>query len=99
MVTFGYVKNFRVEEDGAWTLQVRIPSVHGPYDLTAYRGYTIRNYTQDSDLPWYQSLMLQREPKDGDIVALESINHANTDFLVIGLTGGRYYSQEKGDTA
>lgn len=90
MITFGYVKQYRYANDGTLMLQVRIPSVHGPYDVSEYKGRQIRNYIRDSELPWYQSILLPHLPVEGEVVALESINHANTEFLVIGLTGGSY---------
>ncbi len=73
-------------------IQVRIPSVHGPYDLSNYRGQPIRNYVRDDDLPYYQSILLPHLPNEGEVVALQSINEAALEYLVIGLTGGSYYA-------
>ena len=92
MITFGYVRQYRYANDGTLMLQVRIPSVHGPYNLSEYKGRQIHNYTKDEDLPWYQSILLPHLPTSGEVIALESINKANTEFLAIGLTGGSYLS-------
>ena len=53
MITFGYVKGYKYTGDGALMIQVRIPSVHGPYSMRDYKGNPVKNYTQDGDLPWY----------------------------------------------
>lgn len=92
MITFGYAKDYKYTGDGTFMIQVRIPSVHGPYSLKDYQGKVIKNYIQDDDLPWYNSLLLPHLPNDGEIVALSSFNNSNNDFLVIGLTGGSYNS-------
>ena len=92
MITFGYVKSYQYAGDGTLMIQVRIPSVHGPYDLSNYRGNPIRNYVRDEDLPYYQSLLLPHLPTEGEVVALQSINESALEYLVIGLTGGSYYA-------
>lgn len=92
MITYGYVKNYKYTGDGTLMIQVRVPSIHGPYDQSSYRGKPIRNYTRDKDLPWYPSLLLPHLPAEGEVAALSAINHANTEWIVIGLTGGSYYS-------
>lgn len=97
MVVYGYAKNYLRSTDNTYSLQVRIPSIHGPYKQSDSKGKTVHNYVKDEDLPWYSSLMLPRIPNDGEIVALLNTNNSdvNTDFLVIGLTGASYKSQTK----
>lgn len=90
MIVFGYVKRYRYIGDGTMVIQVRIPSVHGAYDLSNYRGKTVRNYTRDEDLPWYPSLLLPHLPSEGEVVALQSMDESYNDFLVLGITGGSY---------
>lgn len=92
MIIFGYAKGFRYTGDGTLEVQVRIPSVHGPFTEAGYAGRRVRNFTRDADLPYYQSLLLPHLPVDGEVVALTSINNANNEFIVIGLTGGSYYN-------
>lgn len=92
MITFGYVKDYRYTGDGTLMIKVRIPSVHGPYDLSSYRGKPIRNYVRDEDLPYYQSLLLPHLPTEGEVVALSALNTAKLEYIVIGLTGGSYYA-------
>lgn len=92
MITFGYAKAYKYTNDGTLTIQVRIPSIHGAYDVSDYRGKIVRNYVRDSDLPWYQSILLPHLPNDGEVVALSTMDNANNDFLVIGLTGGSRHS-------
>lgn len=79
-------------------MKVRIPSIHGPYKQTDYKGQRIYNYVRDEDLPEYISLLLPYTPVDGDIVALLSKSESTTDFIVIGLTGG-HYQQDQTDLA
>ena len=86
MITFGYVKGVESREDKTLWIKVRIPSVHGADSQKAYDGQTIRNYTADEDLPWYQSIYLPQTPKVGDIIALSTMNNANNEFLIIGIT-------------
>lgn len=95
MVVYGYAKQFEYSADNAMTIQVRIPSIHGPYLQSDAKGRTIRNYVKDEDLPWYTSLALGQEPYDGDVVVLLSTNDSdiNSDFIVIGTTGASYSSQ------
>ena len=92
MIIFGYAKNYQYTNDGTLLVQVRLPAVHGAFDKSAYRGQTIRNYVKDEDLPWYQSILLPHLPTDGEVVALTSLNKADNEFIVIGLTGGSYYT-------
>lgn len=92
MITFGYAKKYQYTGDGALQIQVRIPSVHGSYSLKDYNGKPVKNYTQDKDLPWYNSVLLPHLPGEGEIVAVASLNSSNNDFIVIGLTGGSYKS-------
>ena len=92
MITFGYVKDYKYTGDGTLTVQVRIPSVHGPYSMRDYKGKPVKNYVQDGDLPWYESVLLPHLPNEGEVAALTSFNNGNSDFLVIGLTGGSYKS-------
>lgn len=92
MITFGYAKQYQYTNDGTLLIQVRIPSIHGAFDRSSYRGQPIRNYTRDEDLPYYQSILLPHLPVDGEVVALSSINKADNEFIVIGLTGGSYFT-------
>ena len=90
MVVYGYAKDFMYAGDGTMKVQVRIPNVHGAYRLEDYNGKTVRNYTEDADLPWYSSILLPQEPTEGDVVALCSLDNSSSNWLVIGLTGGSY---------
>lgn len=90
MIVYGYAKGVRYSGDGTMQIQVRIPNVHGAYSLTNYNGRTVRNYTQDSDLPWYPSLLLPHEPSEGEVVALGSLDSSSSSWVVLGLTGGSY---------
>lgn len=92
MITYGFAKQYMYSGDGTLLVQVRIPSIHGPYVQTNANGQTLRNYVVDTDLPWYQSLLLPHLPNDGEVVALLSTDNAYNQMIVIGLTGGSYYS-------
>jgi hypothetical protein len=92
MIVFGYAKQYQYTNDGTLMIQVRVPAIHGAFDRTAYRGKAIRNYVDDADLPYYQSILLPHLPTDGEVVALSAVNTAQNEFIVIGLTGGSYYS-------
>ena len=92
MITYGYAKQYQYINDGTLLVQVRMPSVHGAFDVSDYRGQTARNYVKDEDLPWFQSLLLPHLPTNGEVVALSAINSASNEFIVIGLTGGSYYT-------
>lgn len=92
MITFGYAKDYKYTGDGTLMVQVRIPSIHGAYSQKDYNGKTIRNYTQDDDLPWYESILLPHLPNEGEVVAVASEDDSNNAFIVIGLTGGSYSS-------
>lgn len=90
MITYGYAKKYMYTGDGTLMIQVRIPSIHGPYSQSEYKGRIARNYVRDDDLPYYQSLLLPHLPTEGEVLALCSTDNAKTDFIVIGLTGGSY---------
>lgn len=92
MITYGYAKDHYYTKDGTLMVQVRIPSIHGAYKQSDYRGQSIKNYTLDNDLPYYQSLLLPHLPNEGEVVALLSINDSKSNLIVIGLTGGSYNS-------
>jgi len=92
MVINGYVKSYKYAGDGTLLIQVRIPTIHGPMDPKEYRGSAARNYVQDSDLPYYPSLLLPHLPAEGEVVMLLSKNDKTSEFIVIGLTGGSYYN-------
>ena len=92
MITYGYAKGYQYSNDGTLMIKVRIPSVHGAYELGAYRGKLPRNYVRDEDLPWYPSLLLPQMPSEGDVVAITSLSKGNNNFLILGLTGGSYNS-------
>lgn len=90
MIVYGYAKEFMYTGDGTLLVKVRIPNVHGAYQLTDYNGKTVRNYVEDEELPWYPSLLLPQEPSDGDVVALSSLDKSSSGWIVLGLTGGSY---------
>lgn len=90
MVVYGYAKATRYAGDGTLMIQVRVPNIHGPYSITDAKGKAIRNYVQDSDLPWYPSLLLPHLPGDGEVVAITSLSDSSANWLIIGLTGGSY---------
>ena len=92
MITYGYAKGYQYSNDGTLMIKVRIPSVHGAYELGANRGKLPRNYVRDEDLPWYPSLLLPQMPSEGDVVAITSLSKGNNNFLILGLTGGSYNS-------
>lgn len=92
MIVFGYAKQYQYTNDGTLMIQVRVPSIHGAFDRNNYLGKRIRNYVNDEDLPFYQSILLPHLPTDGEVVALCSMNNSNSNFMVIGLTGGSYRS-------
>lgn len=75
---------------GTLMIQVRIPNIHGPIDQREYNGQKVRNYTSDENLPWYPSVLLPHLPNTNEIVVLASINSSNSDWIVIGMTGGEY---------
>ena len=94
MVVYGYAKQYQYQNDGTLQVQVRVPSIHGPYDLSQAKGRTVRNYVRDSDLPWYPSVLLPHLPNEGDVVMLLSTNESKSaDHVIVGLTGGNYYAQ------
>lgn len=90
MIVYGYVKDVMYAGDGTMQIQVRIPNVHGAYQLEDYKGKKVRNYTSDANLPWYPSLILPHEPTEGEVVALTSLDKSSSNWIVIGLTGGSY---------
>ena len=92
MIIFGYAKQYRYTNDSTLEVQVRVPSIHGPYKQSDAKGKVIRNYIQDNDLPFYSSLLLPHLPNEGEVVALVSVDKSNNSFLVIGLTGGNYHA-------
>lgn len=92
MIIFGFAKTYYYSGDNTLHVQVRIPSIHGPYKMSDANGKTVRNYVRDEDLPFFQSILLPHLPNEGDVVALEAINESNNDFIVIGLTGASYTS-------
>lgn len=91
MVTYGYAKSYYYDSQGVMYVQVRIPSIHGAYKQKDYNGAQIKSYVLDEDLPFYQSVVLPRNPSEGDVVTLMTTNEGNgSDFIVIGLTGSKY---------
>ena len=92
MITYGYAKDHYYTGDGTLMVRVRIPSIHGAYKQTDYKGQTIRNYTQDDKLPYYQSLQMSHIPNEGDVVVLLSTNDSRSNMIVIGTTGASYNS-------
>lgn len=92
MTTYGYAKGYHYAGDGTLMVKVRIPSVHGPFKTTQANGKLLRTYTRDEDLPYFPSLLLPHLPTDGDVVAIMALDSGKSNMLVIGLTGGSYYS-------
>lgn len=92
MIVYGYVKEYMYTGDGTLMIKVRIPSIHGPMAESEYKGQQVRNYVRDNELPFYPSILLPHLPTDGEVVALTSTNNKNSQFMVLGLTGGSYYS-------
>ena len=92
MITFGYAKGYQYANDGTLMIKVRIPSVHGAYDLSQYRGQLARTYVDDDNLPWIPSVLLTQLPSEGDVVAVSSLDSGNSSFIVLGLTGGSFNS-------
>lgn len=90
MIVFGYAKQVRYTNDGTLMVQVRIPNIHGPYIKAHYNGKQIKGYVDDTNLPYYPSLILPKLPNEGEVVALSSVNERDYDFIIIGLTGGSY---------
>ena len=75
--------------DGTMKIRVRIPSIHGPYKQQS----TKEPYTRDADLPWYDALITSNYPNEGDVVALEPLTKSpNSQFIVIGMTGGNFHN-------
>lgn len=90
MIVYGYAKGFQYTNDGTLQVRVRVPAIHGPYKQTSAKG----PYTRDEDLPWMTSVLLPHVPNEGEVVMLASVNNSNSsDYVVIGLTGGSYYSE------
>lgn len=90
MVIYGYAKDYRYLGDGTLTIKTRIPSVHGPYTMEGYNGNIVRNYVDDADLPYLNSVIMSPLPNDGDVLMLQSTNDTSSTFVVIGCTGGSY---------
>ena len=94
MVVYGYVYDTMYTGTGELMVQVRIPNIHGPIDQRDYQGQRVKNYTKDENLPWYPALLMPHMPKYLEVVCLMSVNSANNEFIVIGLTGGQYQSTD-----
>lgn len=92
MIIFGYAKQYTYSGDGTLQIQVRIPSIHGPYRQEDSNGRQVKTYTRDQDLPYYPSLLLPHLPNDGDVVAISSMDTTANQWIIIGLTGGSYRS-------
>ena len=90
MLILGYAIKYRYADNGTVEVQVRIPNVHGPMDLTEYHGSSANNYVAEDDLPYYMSIIMPHLPNYGDVVVLSSRSDAMCEWVVIGLTGGNY---------
>lgn len=87
MIVYGFAKDFRYDGDGTLEIQVRIPSIHGPY----VQGLSKNIYTKDENLPWYPAMLMPSTPIDGDVVILQNLTDGKgSQFIVMGLTGGNY---------
>lgn len=94
MIVYGYAKSYMYTGAGTLMIQVRIPNIHGPIDQREYNGQKVKNYTADENLPWYPSVLLPHLPNTNEVVVLSSINSSNSDWIVIGMTGGEYQSAD-----
>ena len=92
MVVNGYVKGYMYTGDGTLMIQVRIPSIHGPYKQSGLIRNQSKRYVRDEDLPYCPSVLLPHLPSEGEVVALMSIDGKTSRFMVIGLTGGSYHT-------
>lgn len=92
LIVYGYSKGFKYSGDGTLLIKTRIPSIHGPYSKSDYRGSQIRNYVRDVDLPYYPSILLPHLPNEGEVVVLTSVDNTPNQLLIIGITGGSYQS-------
>lgn len=90
MMTYGYAIEYRYTGEGTLEVKTRVPAIHGPMHPEEANGMSLKTYTQECDLPWYESLLLPHTPNYGDVVCLISNSETNPDFLVIGITGGNY---------
>ena len=89
MIVYGFAKDYTYDGDGTLKVQVRIPSIHGPYRQQVTKGV----YVQDKDLPWITSVLLPSMPAEGDVVALLSTTESkSSNFLIVGLTGGNFHN-------
>ena len=93
MIVYGYVKDYNYTGDGTFMIKTRIPVIHGPFLQDDAKGKKIRNYVSDDNLPYYPSVILPHTPVVGEVVALSNIKDSTTtEFIIIGLTGGSYYT-------
>ena len=92
MILYGYVKDYMYASDGTLMIRTRIPSIHGPWSELEYNGRRGRNYVKDADLPYYQSVLLPHLPTNGEVVMLASTSEGKKEFVIIGLTGGSYFT-------
>lgn len=89
MIVYGFAKDYRYSGDGTLQVQVRIPSIHGPYKQVSTKGI----YTLDEDLPWVTCLLTVNLPVEGDVIMLQSIDESRgSDYVGLGLTGGNYHN-------
>lgn len=89
MIVFGFVKGYQYAGDGTLKVQVRIPSIHGPYVQQVSKA----TYTLDKDLPWVTCALLPTMPVEGDVIMLQTTNESKSSTMVgIGLTGGNYHN-------
>ena len=95
MTTYGIVKDHYYAGDGTLQVKVRIPSVHGAYSQKEYKGKIPKNYVLDQDLPYIAACLLPHLPKEGEIVAVTSLDDGNTQFLILGLTGGSIHHMQE----
>ena len=87
MITYAFAIAHKYDGDGVLNIQTRIPSVHGPLSESEFRGQQVKNYTKDSDLPWYPSILLPYLPNYGDTIVVTTLDTSTSNLLVIGVMG------------
>jgi hypothetical protein len=87
------------DADGVISIKVRIPTLHGAWDISDYSGKTnaSRAYDKrvaDKDLPLYQALQSEslRMVEVGDILLITTIDGSKSGTMfIMGRTGSTIY--------